>query len=353
MMTLTEALPLLAAHGLRSVGDARFTEVGADSRAIVPGQLFVALRGEHFDGHDFVDAALADGAAAAMVDAHWDTEHPQSEVPRIVVGDTRIGLGALAAGWRARFDIPLIGVTGSNGKTTVKEMCAAILRAWLGDEAVQATKGNFNNDIGLPLSLLGLRAHHKAAVIEMGMNHPGEIAYLAALARPTVALVNNAQRAHLEGMGSVDGVAREKGRIYEGLTEKGIAVLNVDDVHAEQWLSENVRREIVSFGVNASATVYGHFELHGLGSTLRLETPWGHTECALQVPGAHNAHNALAAAAALAAALAAAGALALALALPIHCPNSRPAMAYSMAHSMTCASTVLITYPMPLHADVL
>lgn len=298
MMTLTEALPLLAAHGLRSVGDARFTEVGADSRAIVPGQLFVALRGEHFDGHDFVDAALADGAAAAMVDAHWDTEHPQSEVPRIVVGDTRIGLGALAAGWRARFDIPLIGVTGSNGKTTVKEMCAAILRAWLGDEAVQATKGNFNNDIGLPLSLLGLRAHHKAAVIEMGMNHPGEIAYLAALARPTVALVNNAQRAHLEGMGSVDGVAREKGRIYEGLTEKGIAVLNVDDVHAEQWLSENVRREIVSFGVNASATVYGHFELHGLGSTLRLETPWGHTECALQVPGAHNAHNALAAAAA-------------------------------------------------------
>ena len=304
MMTLAEALALLVSNGMdaaRAVGEARIEAVGTDSRAIVPGQLFVALRGERFDGHDFVETALAAGAAAVMVDARWEAEHPQSDVARLVVDDTRLALGALAAGWRARFDIPLIGITGSNGKTTVKEMCASILRAWFGsDGAVLATRGNLNNDIGLPLTLLGLRAHHRAAVIEMGMNHPGEIAMLTRLACPTVALVNNAQRAHLEGMGSLDGVAREKGCIYDGLGDEGVAVVNADDVHADEWLAKNehARRKTVSFGIEKSATVRGRCELRDLESTLWIDTPWGQAKCVLQMPGIHNVLNALAAAAA-------------------------------------------------------
>ncbi|MDR0564992.1 MAG: UDP-N-acetylmuramoyl-tripeptide--D-alanyl-D-alanine ligase [Azoarcus sp.] len=303
MMTLGEALALIA-PGAKSLGDSadvRFTAVGTDSRAIAPGQLFVALRGERFDGHDFVEAALSAGAAAAMVDARWEQGHPESRLPRLVVDDTRLALGALAAGWRGRFNLPLIGITGSNGKTSVKEMCASILRAQFGnEEAVLATKGNFNNDIGLPLTLLGLRARHQAAVIEMGMNHPGEIAYLTRLARPTVALVNNAQRAHLEGMGSLNEVALEKGRIYEGLGEGGIAIVNADDAHAEQWAAENARagRKVIRFGLTSAAEVQGRCELRESGSKLWLKTPWGQAECELQMPGLHNAANALAAASA-------------------------------------------------------
>ncbi|MDR2261205.1 MAG: UDP-N-acetylmuramoyl-tripeptide--D-alanyl-D-alanine ligase [Azoarcus sp.] len=295
MMTLAEAAALLVPHSARVTGAARFTAVGTDSRTVVPGQLFVALRGEHFDGHAFAGAALAAGAAAAMVDARqaWD-----ENAPLIIVDDTRLALGTLAAGWRGRFDIPLIGITGSNGKTTVKEMCAAILRAWTGnDDEILATQGNFNNDIGLPLTLLGLRAHHKAAVIEMGMNHPGEIAYLAGLTRPTAALVNNAQRAHLAGLGTLAEIAREKGHIYDGLGDGGVAVINADDAHAGDWLAANARREVVSFSMAGPATVRGRCTLHGLGGKLELDTPRGHAECELRVPGMHNAHNALAAAA--------------------------------------------------------
>ncbi|MDR1423254.1 MAG: UDP-N-acetylmuramoyl-tripeptide--D-alanyl-D-alanine ligase [Azoarcus sp.] len=299
MLTLDEALALLAGHGARAAGAARFSCVGTDSRAIVPGQLFVALRGDRFDGHDFIDAALKDGAAAVMVDARWEAEHPASTAIRLTVDDTRRALGTLAAGWRARFAIPLVGITGSNGKTTVKEMTAAILRAWAGDDdAVLATGGNFNNDIGLPLTLLRLTAQHKAAVLEMGMNHPGEIAYLTNLARPTVALVNNAQRAHLEGMGTLAEVAREKGCIYDGLGEKGVAVVNADDPYAAVWLAGNAGREIVTFGIKNAATVHGRAAVHGLGAQLMLDTRWGDAECELNVPGEHNVTNALAAAAA-------------------------------------------------------
>jgi len=304
MMTLDEAVALLASNGMhtaRAVGNTRVGSVGTDSRAIAIGQLFVALRGDRFDGHDFVESALAAGAAAVMVDVRWEAEHAQSGVLRLVVDDTRLALGALAAGWRDRFNIPLIGITGSNGKTTVKEMCASILRTWFGkDDAVLATKGNFNNDIGLPLTLLGLRAHHRAAVIEMGMNHPGEIAVLTGLARPTVAVVNNAQRAHLEGMGSLDSVAREKGCIYDGLGDKGVAVVNADDAHADEWLAKNeqAHRKTVSFGIAMPSAVRGRCELRDLESVLWLDTPWGQAECVLRMPGIHNVLNALAAAAA-------------------------------------------------------
>ena len=209
------------AIGAQATGEARFNAVLTDSRALRAGCLFVALRGERFDGHDFLDAARQAGAVAAMVDRAWADAHPAGgDLPWLVVDDTRDGLGALAAWWRTQFDIPLIGVTGSNGKTTVKEMCAAIASAWVaragGDPAaaVLATAGNFNNDIGLPLTLLRLRAEHRVAIIEMGMNHPGEIAYLSGLAAPTVAVISNALRAHLAGVGDLDGVAREKGAIY-------------------------------------------------------------------------------------------------------------------------------------------
>jgi UDP-N-acetylmuramoyl-tripeptide--D-alanyl-D-alanine ligase len=197
MMRLSEAG---ASFGVMHLGpDMEFVAVGTDSRAVIPGMLFVALKGDRFDGHDYVREVLAKGAAGAMVEHAWAAANPG--LPLLPVNDTRLALGQLAAAWRGRFAIPLLGITGSNGKTTVKEMCAAILRAQFGGaaEGVLATEGNFNNDIGLPLTLLKLRATHRAAVIEMGMNHAGEIDYLTRLAAPTVALANNAQRAHLEG----------------------------------------------------------------------------------------------------------------------------------------------------------
>jgi UDP-N-acetylmuramoyl-tripeptide--D-alanyl-D-alanine ligase len=299
MMTLDEAAKAI---GATATADAAFTSVGTDSRRIRDGQLFVALRGEHFDGHDFIDAAAAAGAAAALVDAGW-AAHAAAKLPVLVTDDTRLALGRLAAHWRARFDIPLIGVTGSNGKTTVKEMCAAILRAQArrdgaGEDAVLATTGNLNNDIGLPLTLLELRDGHRAAVIEMGMNRPGEIAYLAGLARPTVAIVTNAQRAHLQGMGTVVQIAEEKGAIYEGLGSDGVAIVNEDDVHAAYWRERNTGRRVVGFALGRPADVSGTCLLHGPGSRLELKSPSGAIAFDLQVPGEHNARNAVGAAAA-------------------------------------------------------
>jgi UDP-N-acetylmuramoyl-tripeptide--D-alanyl-D-alanine ligase len=294
MLTLSAAAPIL--NGTQHGHDVEFTSVGTDSRALMPGMLFVALRGERFDGHDFVPVALAQGASCALVERDWAAAH--ADLPLIAVADTRRALGQLGAHWRARFHIPLIGVTGSNGKTTVKEMCAAILRADFGQHAVLATTGNLNNDIGVPLTLLKLHAPHHAAVIEMGMNHPGEIAVLTRLARPTAAVVNNAQRAHLEGLGSVEAVARAKGEIFAGLGDAGIAAINADDPHADLWHAMNRERRIVTFGFASTADVHGSWHPHGLGGRLELVTPLGATQLQLPAPGEHNARNALAAAAA-------------------------------------------------------
>ena len=277
--------------------DAEFVEVGTDSRSVTPGMLFVALKGDRFDGHDFVREVLAKGAAGAMVERAWADANPG--LPLIAVNDTRLALGQLAAAWRGRFAIPLIGVTGSNGKTTVKEMCAAILRAqYAGDDSVLATAGNLNNDIGLPLTLLKLRTSHRAAVIEMGMNHAGEIDYLTRLAAPTVALVNNAQRAHLEGLGSLQNVALAKGEIFAGLPADGVAVFNADDVQADIWRELSRERRQLTFGLDQAADVRGRFAGHGLGGELRLATVQGEILVMLAVPGSHNARNACAAAAA-------------------------------------------------------
>ncbi len=279
------------------------TAVSTDTRKVGKGELFIAIKGENFDGHDFVAAAARAGAAAVVVSLEWAAAHA-AEVPLLAVGDTRLALGRIARHWREKFAIPLIGVTGSNGKTTVKEMIAACLRAQVSADgldsatAVLATSGNLNNDIGVPTMLLRLDARHRAAVIEMGMNHPGEIGYLTQLAMPTVALVNNAQRAHLEGMGDLAQVAAEKGAIYAGLGESGVAVVNADDAYAEFWRGLNRDRRVVTFGIDKPADVSGRVTQRGLGCMVALRSPQGEAEIEVRVPGVHNARNALAAAAA-------------------------------------------------------
>jgi len=292
MLTLSSAAQAIGAE--LQGADATFAGVTSDSRAIAAGDLFVAIKGEHFDGHDFVAMAIQEGAVGALVNHEFAATH--ADLPLIAAADTRLALGALAAAWRARFNIPLIGVTGSNGKTTVKEMCAAILRTQGG--AVLATEGNLNNDIGLPLTLLKLRATHTAAVIEMGMNHLGEIDYLTHLAAPTVAVVTNAQRAHLQWLGTVQDVALAKGEIFAGLGSDGIAVFNADDAQAELWHTLAQDRLQLTFGLEQAADVRGEFAPRGFGGSLRLDTPWGVTQITLAVPGRHNALNACAAAAA-------------------------------------------------------
>jgi len=285
----------------------RFCGVSTDSRAILPGELFVALKGDNFDGYDYLSQALERGAVAALVDKSRAQEEETGcrGLPLLAVVDTRRALGDLARYWRSRFFLPLIGITGSNGKTTVKEMCAAILReqarrdGYDAEQSVLATTGNLNNDIGLPLMLLRLRDTHRAAVIEMGMNHPGEIAYLTRIARPTVALVNNAQRAHLAGLGSVADVARAKGEIFEGLSEGGVAVINADDPHAGLWCEMNAKaHRVISFGLEQLADVSAHCALRKYGSMLRLHTQQGMAGLDLHVLGLHNVRNALAATAA-------------------------------------------------------
>jgi UDP-N-acetylmuramoyl-tripeptide--D-alanyl-D-alanine ligase len=257
--------------------------------------LFVALKGERFDGHDYVKQVMEQGAVAALVerrDPAW------GDFPLLVVKDARLALGELAGHWRSRFTIPVVALTGSSGKTTVKEMIAAILRAQTGvADQVLATKGNLNNDIGMPLTLLGLRDTHRYAVIEMGMNHPGEIAYLSRIARPDVALIINAQAAHLAGLGTVEAVARAKGEIFQGLAAHGTAVINADDPHAALWQELAAGHPIIRFGLKQQAEVSASFKLQPFGSAIEMVTPAGKFAVALPVPGEHNVRNALAAAA--------------------------------------------------------
>jgi UDP-N-acetylmuramoyl-tripeptide--D-alanyl-D-alanine ligase len=214
-----------------------------------------------------------------------------------IVDDTRLALGALARHWRGRFSAALVAVTGSNGKTTVKEMLASILRTHAGDSAVLATTGNLNNDIGLPLTLLRMREAHRWCAIELGMNHKGEIAYLAHIAQPTVALVNNAQREHLEFMRSVEEVAAENASVYEALRADGVAVINADDAHAEFFRSRAAGCRVIDFGVETRAAVHADYALKPLTSEVSFHTPDGQADATLAIPGLHNVRNALAAAA--------------------------------------------------------
>jgi UDP-N-acetylmuramoyl-tripeptide--D-alanyl-D-alanine ligase len=280
--------------------DLVFLGVSTDSRKVTAGELFVALRGERFDGHDFAGAARERGAAAAVVDVAGAVQLRAAslDLPFVVVADTRAALGDLAADWRSRFALPVIGVTGSNGKTTSKEMIAGILRAAFGADSVLATTGNLNNDIGLPLTLFGLDAGHRAAVIEMGMSHPGEIAALAHIARPTVALLTNAQRAHLEGMGTLERIAAEKSAIFAELDQDGVAVFNAGDPWAGLWRSRSAHCRRLCFSLGGEAEVRGRCATHGLENHIVIEFGGERIKLDLQLPGMHNARNALAAAAA-------------------------------------------------------
>ncbi len=291
MMRLAEAAAMLnvAYNG----ADGNVLRVSTDSRSIQPGDLFIALRGEKFDGGNYAAQALKQGAVGVVL----DPAQAPDIATAIRVDDTRLALGKLAAAWRNRFSLPVVAITGSNGKTTVKEMLAAILRVEAGAGlAVLNTEGNLNNDIGLPLMLLRLRETHRFAVLEMGMNHAGEIDYLTRLARPDVAVINNAMTAHIGFLGSVENIARAKGEIFNGLSETGIAVFNADDAHAWLWREANAQRSVLDFGLASTATVRGHYQSTDFGAALTLTLPNATLEIKLQVPGAHNVMNALAAA---------------------------------------------------------
>lgn len=289
-----------------------FTGVSTDSRTLKSGDLFVALSGERFEGSRFVRAAQNNGAVAAMVGLNADDDVLSTDISFLQVDDTRLKLGQLAAFWRGRFSMPVIAVTGSNGKTTVKDMLAAILCQSLGNaditgqsisanSRVLATEGNLNNDIGMPLMLLRMRDTHRYAVIEMGMNHMGEIAYLTQLAKPDVAVVTNAGLAHIQGLGTVEAVAQAKGEIFSGLAEHGTAIVNADDRYASLWHRFAGSRRIIDFGLGQQAKqaqVFAEYQADGYDSSLQLHLPDGVVNVNLQVPGVHNIRNALAAAAA-------------------------------------------------------
>jgi UDP-N-acetylmuramoyl-tripeptide--D-alanyl-D-alanine ligase len=284
----------------RLVGaDRAFSSVSTDTRTIKQGALFVALAGPSFDGHDFVMTAAQNGAAAALVSRPLPVDLPQ-----VVVGDPLGALSEFARAWRRQFKIPVVGVTGSNGKTTTKELIGSIL-SQLGPTLV--TRGNLNNHIGVPLTLLELTKEHRYAVIEMGANHIGEIAHLASLAEPTVGIVTNAGAAHLEGFGSLDGVAAGKGEMFQALPVEGVAVINGDDKYAAQWRDMSAADRILTFGFEQQCDFMAHKVREVSGAAgfridFDLVTPDGTLAATIPLAGLHNLRNALGAAAAACAA---------------------------------------------------
>lgn len=286
MMSLSQAA--IAVGGQLQGEDAVFEAVSKDTRSLRKDDLYVALKGENFDGHAFLNQAAELGAAGALV------SDPQTiALPQICVADTRIALGDLASAWRQQFKGRLVAITGSNGKTTVKEMCRAILLEAAGEDRVLSTQGNLNNDIGMPMTLLSIRQQHDYAVIEMGANHIGEIDYLTHIAKPDVAVITNAGPAHLEGFGSIEKVAQAKSEIYGGLGENGTAVINADDDYADYWLEICQGKRIVTFSMkDKNASVYA--EATDDGAYL-FNTTKGKINICMNLPGRHNVMNALAA----------------------------------------------------------
>ena len=280
-----------ALDGARLTRDAAFEGLSTDTRSVPAGALFVALRGEKFDAHDFLDQLPAKGVAAVVVDRLPDG-YP---LPAIVVPDTLAALGRIGNAWRSQFAIPVIGVTGSNGKTTVKEMIAAILAAAFGADARLSTQGNLNNEIGVPLTVIRFTETHRAAVVELGMNHPGEIARLAAIAAPTVALVNNAQREHQEFMHTVEAVARENGSVLQALPADGVAVFPGDDEYTDLWRALAGDRRVLTFGLTDDCDVRATYVPNSFGADLAITAPGQAFAVRLSAAGEHNVRNALAA----------------------------------------------------------
>ncbi|ANI98776.1 UDP-N-acetylmuramoyl-tripeptide--D-alanyl-D-alanine ligase [Polynucleobacter wuianus] len=301
MMTLAQAHAMLPGSRLLNVSAEAakiiaLSRVGTDSRQIDTGELFVALAGERFDAHDFLADVARSGAGAALVS---NAEQCPTNLPGICVADTRIGLGNLAKAWRANYEIPLVLVTGSNGKTTVKEMIAAIFKAAVGEAHTLVTKGNLNNDIGLPLTLLKLRSTDRLAVVELGMNHPGETAQLAAIAQANIALINNAQREHQEFMATVAAVAEEHADVVRTLPKNGIAVFPADSEFTSVWREAAGARRVIDFAlistqINQTASVKGRLLSNG---RVEVVAENGSVEIQLNTLGSHNVRNALAASA--------------------------------------------------------
>ena len=285
-----------AVSGATATADTQFDSVSTDSRSAGAGALFVALRGDTFDAHDFLEQVAAKGAAGVVAE-----QLPQGwTLPALVVPNTLTALGQIANSWRAQFAIPVIGVTGSNGKTTVKEMIAAILAAAYGDAARLATRGNLNNEIGVPLTLMRMEAAHKAAVIELGMNHPGEIARLTAIAAPGIAVVNNAQREHQEFMHTVEAVALENGAVLAGLAQDGVAVFPGDDLYTPLWQGLAAGRRTITFGLDQGCGVSCTHQASDFGSELLVVVREEGLDARqfpvrLAAAGLHNVRNALAA----------------------------------------------------------
>ena len=354
MMSLQQALGLVQQRIplARLVGDGRaasiaLARVHTDSRSLQPGDLFIALQGERFDAHQFLPQARQAGAVAAI--AHSGLQG--AGLPGIEVPDTLLALGALAAGWRAQFDLPLIAVTGSNGKTTVTQMLASILAAHAGSAAF-ATQGNFNNAIGVPHTLLRLGAQHRIGVVELGMNHPGEIALLADMAQPTVALVNNAQREHLEFMHTVQAVAEENGAVLTALPLDGVAVFPAGDTYSALWRSLAGTRCCITFGEGGD--VYcTQADWQGSAWQVSITTPQGALACTLAIAGRHNVSNALAA---TACALAAGVPLsAIAEGLAAFAPVKGRSRAFSVQHGARQITVVDDSYnanPDSMHAAI-
>jgi UDP-N-acetylmuramoyl-tripeptide--D-alanyl-D-alanine ligase len=293
MMSRTLAAVAREVQGRLIGADQAFGAVTTDTRALGAGSLFVAIPGDRFDGNDFVDEALAKGAAGALVS--WRASSPLAQIE---VRDSRRALGAMARAWRASFTIPVVAVTGSSGKTTVKELVASILSV---SRSICVTQGNLNNDIGVPLTLMRLTAEHDAAVVELGANHAGEIDYLASLAQPTVGIITNAAAAHLEGFGSLRGVSVAKGELLDHLPRAGTAVLNADDQFRSDWVARSRCEFTVTFGFAPSADcrVLGPPHFLANGSEFRIYLPDGEeADVWLPLLGRQNVANALAAAAA-------------------------------------------------------
>lgn len=273
--------------------DAAFNSVSIDTRTLQDGELFIAISGDNFNGNNFVKAAAEKQAVAAIT-----TEKVEVAIPTLQVEDSRIALGQLGASNRQLSEARIIALTGSQGKTTVKEMTASIL---MHCGEVLKTKGNLNNDFGVPLTLIKLEEKHQFAVVELGANGPGEIAYISALTKPHVVHITNIAPTHLEGFGDLDGVARAKGEIWESLSEDGIAVLNLDDAYGGQWMESLKTRNYVSISAlgkaNADFTVSDLQFDDAMQSTFLLISPQGSVEINLPLPGQHNVANALAAAA--------------------------------------------------------
>jgi UDP-N-acetylmuramoyl-tripeptide--D-alanyl-D-alanine ligase len=295
MIRLSDLTDILAGE-LRG-NDATFERVGIDTRSLQPGNLYIAIRGARFDGNEFVPQAAAAGAAAAIVERFSD-----AAIPQLRVADGRLALGQLGRFWRERWGQRIVGITGSNGKTTVKEMTAAVLESVA---PVHKTRGNLNNDYGVPLTLMELQPQHTFGVIEMGANHHGEIAYSVGLTKPDVAILANAGAAHLEGFGSLDGVAKAKGEIIDGLGPDGVAVLNADDTYFPVWLARAGARPVYSFGLSETAVVRAdpasiRTELgqDGFRTVFDLLYRGARHPMTIGLTGRHNVINALAAAAA-------------------------------------------------------